>query len=77
MEISFPKEVRVTILADHLTLTTLSKAAATENGKKTYTIANNNVMIWKEYCYRNRERLRCNGILIISKPKVLYIVILY
>ena len=28
-------------------------------------------------CYHNRERLKCNGILIISKAKVLYNVILY
>ena len=23
--------------------------------------------LWSKYCYRNRERLRCNGVLIISK----------
>ena len=29
------------------------------------------------YCYHNWECLRCNGVLIISKPKVLYKAVLY
>ena len=29
------------------------------------------VKLLVQKCYRNRERLKCNGVLIIVKPKVL------
>ena len=35
--------------------------------KDSMTDQEKNTVLKESYCYRNRERLRCNGILIISK----------